>query len=272
MTRPLSAISGTPEGLKYKGENGGIQMQRNTEPLQLFAEAEGQTTGEITVDAGQNETQTQTEQSAARLSWRDIMSDPEYRAEYDREVQSIVKKRLKGRQNAEEKLERLKPVLSAVSRRFAGEQNLDTLDAQGLAEKIMDDGSGKWRGRAREHLDDMRRQEAQMRERYPGFDLERELENERFVRLTAPHTGLSLEDAYCAIHYNELKEAEARKSLCAIAGAVRAGDKRPREISGRQSPSRSASDPKMMSREEREALKKRIYEAKAQGKKLPYGG
>ena len=32
-----------------------------------------------------------------------------------------------------------------------------------------------------------------------------------------------------------------------------------------------SSDPRQMTREQREELKKRIYQAKAQGKKLPYG-
>lgn len=45
----------------------------------------------------------------------------------------------------------------------------------------------------------------------------------------------------------------------------------PREIAGNMAASSMTADPRSMSRDEREALKKRIYEAKAQGRKLPYG-
>ena len=111
-----------------------------------------------------------------------------------------------------------------------------------------------------------------MKAKYPDFELSKAMEDERFLRLTAPHTGLSLEDAYCALHYAEIRESEARKSLMAVSNSVRAGELRPRENTGRQSASRISDDPKTMTREQREALKKRIYEAKAQGRKLPYGG
>lgn len=49
------------------------------------------------------------------------------------------------------------------------------------------------------------------------------------------------------------------------------GGARPREIAGNMAASSMTADPRSMSRDEREALKKRIYEAKAQGRKLPYG-
>ena len=97
------------------------------------------------------------------------------------------------------------------------------------------------------------------------------MENPAFLRLTAPHTGLSLEEAYYAVHHRELGQRLARASLESAVQAVSAGRARPRELRGGQSASIGSSDPRQMTREQREELKKRIYQAKAQGKKLPYG-
>lgn len=118
----------------------------------------------------------------------------------------------------------------------------------------------------------MMEQEGAMRESFPEFDLLRELEDARFVRLTAPETGLTLEDAYCAMHHGELREAAERRGWKAAADTIRAGRARPRENTGGQAASTAANDPRRMTKEQREELKKRIYDAKAQGKALPYGG
>ena len=124
---------------------------------------------------------------------------------------------------------------------------------------------------ARQQLERLHQQEEALRQRVPDFDLTRELKNPSFLRLTAPHTGLSLEEAYYAAHHRELGERLAQASLVSAVQAVSAGRARPRELRGGQSASAGSSDPRQMTREQREELKKRIYQAKAQGKKLPYG-
>ena len=84
-------------------------------------------------------------------------------------------------------------------------------------------------------------------------------------------TGLSLEEAYYAAHHRELGQRLAQASLESAVQAVSAGRARPRELRGGQSASIGGNDPRQMTREQREELKKRIYQARAQGKKLPYG-
>ena len=64
-------------------------MQKIFRLLQLFAEAEAQTTGDITADAGQTN-EAQPTLSASRLSWGEILQDAEYKKEYDASVQNIV--------------------------------------------------------------------------------------------------------------------------------------------------------------------------------------
>ena len=243
--------------------------------LQFFAEGEqGETAGGMAADAGQQE-ENREGRSGQRMSWEEIMADPEYRSEYDRQVQSIVKKRLRDRQGSEERLKRLDAAMEELRESFGMEraQGQET-DPTALVEKIRRERSGealRKAAQAREQLERLHQQEAALRQCVPDFDLRRELENPEFLRLTAPHTGLSLEEAYYAAHHRELGQRLAQASLVSAVQAVSAGRARPRELRGGQSASAGSSDPRQMTREQREELKKRIYQAKAQGKKLPYG-
>lgn len=250
--------------------------------LQLLSAEEKQETGAEPADAGQ-ETQTQETQAqetgerATRPSWQDILEDSEYKAQFDAQVQSIIQRRLRGRQDAENRLQRLSPVLSALERRYCTDDGgIEAMDAEALAALILEGESPEQRElkrqRAMAHLDGLTAQAAALRDSFPDFELLRELENPEFIRLTAPHTGLSLEDAYYALHRKEINEATARDSLRAVTRAVSAGSIRPRELAGGQAATTQTDDPRTMSRQQREALKKRIYDAKAQGIKLPYGG
>lgn len=254
-------------------------MERETcFALQFFAEeGQGETAGVSAADAGQQE-ESRSSQGGQRLSWEQIMADPEYRSEYDRQVQSIVKKRLRDRQGNEERLKRLDTAMDEISKSIGLESAQgQERDPAALVEAIRRERAersseaARRATQAREQLERLHQQEEALRRSVPDFDLKRELENPNFLRLTAPHTGLSLEEAYYAAHHRELGQRLARASLESAAQAVSAGRARPRELRGGQSASTGSSDPRQMTREQREELKKRIYQARAQGKKLPYG-
>lgn len=245
-------------------------------PLQLFADEAGQETGVDTADAGQSGGDGSTGTEQGRMSWQEIMADPEYKKQFDTQVQGIVQKRLRGQKGAEESLRRLSPVLSALSRRYGGEgTELEAMDMDELAGNIARGESAAQtkakRERIASHLERLLVEEAELRKSFPDFELVSAMEDPGFIRLTAPHTGLSLEQAYYALHQREIGEATAKSSLEAVTRAVSSGGARPREHSGKQSASTLAYDPRTMSKAEREALRQRIYEAKAQGKKLPFG-
>ena len=61
------------------------------------------------------------------MSWEEIMADPEYRSEYDRQVQSIVKKRLRDRQGNEERLKRLDAAMEELRESFGMERAAERL-------------------------------------------------------------------------------------------------------------------------------------------------
>ena len=62
------------------------------------------------------------------------------------------------------------------------------------------------------HMSELRRQEAQLRELIPGFDLERELRRSpRLLRLTAPGSPLSLAEALMTVHLPRLLEIREQR-------------------------------------------------------------
>ena len=227
-------------------------------------------TGEEAADAGQEDRKGQEEKPTEKMSWEEILNDPEYRKQYDAAVQSIVKKRLRDRQSAESDLEKLAPVLEALGEVYQADVRPDVLDAEMLAEKIRR-GAGQ-RGAETEsilaHLDRLLGQADELKESFPEFDLMQELEDPAFLRLTAPHTGVGLGDAYYALHREEIGRRAARSSLEALSRSLRSSGMRPRELTDIRAAADFSNDPRAMSKEEREALKKRIYEAKARGIKL----
>lgn len=225
--------------------------------------------GEITASAAAGQETTPEEKRDARPSWEEILADPAYKSRYDAAVQSIVKSRLRGRQRAEEKLQRLEPVLRALEECYGMGEDFD---AASIAAALRG-SAGLHRpsdGEIAAHLDALLREAEALREQVPGFDLLRELEDPDFLRMTAPHSGVRLADAYYARHRADLQRETARRSLEAVSRSVRSLGTRPRELRDEEG-GFPAADPRQMSREEREALKRRIREASARGKRLGVG-
>ena len=121
----------------------------------------------------------------------------------------------------------------------------------------------------RAHYDSLSRQAQAMGQRYPDFDLQKELDNPVFLKLTGPRVGLSVEDAYMAVHHRELMEAVSRGVRQEAANAIRAGGMRPTEHGiHAKAPSVVTFDYKNATRSQREAFKKQIFDAAARGEKI----
>ena len=52
----------------------------------------------------------------------------------------------------------------------------------------------------REHFRSLAEQEAELKKTVPDFDLQKELQNPTFLRMTAPGSGLRVADVYFALH------------------------------------------------------------------------
>ena len=241
-------------------------------------------------------------ETPARMSWDDIMKDPEY----NKQMQAVVQSRLKSAKGAEESLGKLAPALEVLARKY----NLDpaNMDYDTLAKKISDDDD-YYQEKALEmgvsvetakKLDQMERdsvrekaqQERTLQEQkiqqhiikleqqgealkkvFPSFDLRKELQNPAFSRMVSPGVGLSVEDAYYAVHRKEIQASAsqviAQQTAQKISNSIQAGSRRPDESgASSQAPSVSTFNYRTASREQREALKQRIRQAAARGEKL----
>ena len=231
-----------------------------------------------------------------RLSWDDIMRDPEY----NRAMQDIVSRRLKASKSAEEKLLRLAPLLKAIG---AEGGDISQTDIDGLVRKIASGDGGRalpaptetrdggtampsptgerapavteTQDGAAERNSRLRFMRARaegevLKKSLPGFDFGMQLRDPRFVRMVMDY-GMPVEDAYHAIHHRKIERdirAEAAKTARENAAkSIRAGALRPGE-NGSMPQGASITAPDYKDPQYRAALKERIYAASAKGRKI----
>ena len=242
--------------------------------------------------AAENPAEENKTDAPARMSWDEIMADPDY----NKQMQAVVQSRLRSAKGAEETLGKLAPALELLARQHG--QDPANIDYDALAKAISNDESfyedkalemgvsvetakridqqerdtaRKQRQEAQtleqqkiqQHIMKLEQQGEEMKKVFPNFDLRKELQNPVFVRMTSPNVGLSVEDAYYACHRRELQTAAmqvtAQKTAQKISNDIQAGRRRPSEngTSG-QAPSVTTFDYRSMSPEQRKALKDRI--------------
>ena len=253
--------------------------------------------------ATENPTEEKTEPTTpARMSWEEIMADPEY----NKQMQLTVQSRLKNAKASEEALSKLAPALELLARKHG--LDAENMDYEAIAKAINDDDAyyedkalemcvsletakrmdQQERDKARQQREEARNLEQQkiqnhfmrleqqgeaLKKVFPKFDLRTELQNPVFARMTSPNVGVSVEDAYHAVHRKEIMQAgmqvTAQQTAQKISNAIQAGYRRPDEngTSG-QSASVTTFDYSKASKEQRDALKREIYAAKARGEKL----
>ena len=261
-----------------------------------------------TVEAGQEKAQEQKQEQAAaadnpteenktdatpkRMSWDEIMADPEY----NKQMQATVRARLKSAEDAQKTLGKVTPALELLARKHG----LDpaNIDYDALSKAISDDESyyedkalemgvsvatakridQQERDTARKQREEQRtleqqkvdnrfnqiyQQSEEMKKVFPNFDLKTEMQNPVFARMMAPDMPFTVEQAYHAVHHKELQSAAmqvtAQKVAQKISNDIQSGRRRPNEngTSG-QAPSVTTFDYRSMSPEQRKSLKDRI--------------
>ena len=248
---------------------------KQQEPLQQAAAAET--------------TNTQTENTPpTRMSWDEIMKDPEY----NQKMQEIIRSRVKDGDQNRSILEALAPAI----KHLAQENGLDpeNVDYTALAKMI----TGEYEDKAlemgvsketamkldqqqrtleqqkfRNHILKLQQQEQALKAVIPNFDLRTEMQNPTFARLTSPSVGLSVEDAFYAVHRREMQaqsmQVAAQQTRQMISNAIVSGTNRPDETGTvSQAPSVSKFDYKNMTPAQRKALKDEIYRAGSEGRKV----
>ena len=294
---------GVPESALAKHRESRMRKAAYSGKAQPAAQTEKQDTAQQVSAAENNDkpdnegSQTTEETGAAtetpaRLTWDQIMADPEYNAKMQETVQARVKKS----RDAENTLSKLKPALEVLCSRHG--LDMDNLDADALTKAITDDNvyyedkaaemgvsvetakkiDQSEREAARrqvetqnaieqqkiaEHFNSLQRQGEEMKKVFPNFDLMAELNNPVFARMTSPNGGVSVEDAYYAVHRKEIQsaamQATAQKTAEQMSAAIRSNQSRPVENGTKvQAPSANTFDYAHASREQREELKRRI--------------
>lgn len=247
-----------------------------------------------TTEEGQN--------APKRMTWDEIMKDPEY----NKHMQATVQSRLKSEKSAAEALSKMAPAIEVMARKYG--LDAQNMDYEALAKKINDDDAyyedkalemgvsvetakkvdqmerDNERQRAiqqrtiqeqkiQQHFVRLEQQAEQMKKVFPSFDLRTELQNPAFARMTSPNIGISVEDAYYAIHRNEIQTASmqiaAQKTAEKLSNAIQSGSRRPNESgASSQAPSVTTFDYSKATKAQREAFKADIRARMARGEKV----
>ena len=231
------------------------------------------------------------DETAHRLSWDEIMADPEYNGEMQKVVQA-AKSKLKP---AADGMDKLTPAIQLIAKKYG----VDASDYDAINKAVMDDDEyyedralelgvttdvAKQLERSEkimqaaeeqrqqfineqklmEHISKLNMQAIELQKKYPGFDLRRELDNPTFRRMTAPDQMFTLEEAYELVHRDEIKESIRQAALKAsaqqVANAVQSNRSRPNEggVSKASGASVQTFNYRNASKEQRDALKARI--------------
>ena len=121
----------------------------------------------------------------------------------------------------------------------------------------------------RNHFTKLTQQAEELRKVFPDFDLQAELQNPEFFRLTSPEVGISVEDAFYTLHGKELAAASMKAGMeraqQQLGQTIRAQGMRPIEgaAHGQGQPAAQAPmDFSRMSRKEREAFRSQVKSGK----------
>ena len=269
-----------------------IVVQRNTEPAPAAE-----------VPAAEEQKQ----EAPTRMTWEEIMKDPEY----NKQMQATIQQRLKGQKEQQEKLTKLDGVMQTLADYYGiSPDNIDEIvskvtgddryyeeeaDRLGVsadvarklkqAEQVKaaaDRTAAAEAARAaedernaalRSHFDGLVKQGEVLKASVPGFDLQAELQNPTFARLTAPGSGLTVEDAYFAVHRAEMMQQGMTQATInaqrQMARSMQANASRPTENGmGNQASSLTQIDYRNMSKTQRQQLKDEIRRAAGRGEKI----
>ena len=217
-----------------------------------------------------------------------------YAKQYQQRMQNGISERFKNQADLKTELDGLRPMLDALARQHGTPAG----DWKALSDKILDDDSlyedeADEKGMTVEGLKTFKKMEAQYNEMqkrqaenaeqemfrahlqklaqqgdelkkvFPDFDLMTELNDPQFRRMTSPEGGLTVEQAYHALHFREIAPqamaAGMQRAQRQIAQSIQANAARPME--GAASGNTQAADvhisPRNMTRAQREEIKMR---------------
>lgn len=217
--------------------------------LQRFGEnpeaAPVETAGREVTDEGSAEPS-----GGGRASFRQLIAG-EYRQDYEQAVgqriQAAIQQRFKNQQDYKKQMDAMQPILQTLGGRYG----LNAEDIAGISDRLRqenpgapapeetvsrEENSGKEAPAGdplEKYVQRVNAQAEALRREFPGFDLAKEMDNPAFMRMTSPGVGMSVRDAFFAVHSQELQrdsmQFAALRAGERIAASVMAGASRPRE-------------------------------------------
>lgn len=254
-------------------------------------ESTGQPTQQSDADSATPTTEERTK------AYRDLIQG-EYKDLYNEDVQRIVKGRLKGMDD----LKKANAAQQEIIDRLAAKYGVTDL---GEIASAIDNDSGMWEQEADKagmtteqymQFQQLQRQNASLireeqeraqqeqrnqqvrawmseaenvKQMYPGFDLEQEISNDRFRSMLG--SGVPMADAYRVMHFDEIQNqtatSAARQAETAVAANVRANGSRPVENGTRtQSAFTVKSDVSKLNKKDRAEIARRV----ARGERISF--
>lgn len=263
------------------------QMQRHPELRQQYSK------GQAVQPDAQNGQQSAANDAQAR--WEELKKG-EFAEQYGKDVQQAIQDRFKNQKDLQGQLDRLEPALKVLRER-AGVDNDDD-----LVNMIMDDDSiyeeeaneagmtvdayrdylkfkeeheklqqiQEEQQRAEflnQHYQKLAQQAEALKQQIPGINLDQELQNPTFMKLTSPQIGLSVEDAYFAVHHKDLGPQMMaygmQRARNQMAQSIMVNGSRPREGGlNNQTAADMKVNPNTLSRKERDAIRARVHSGK----------
>ena len=240
-------------------------------------------------------TQEAQETKPQRVTWDEFFSDPEN----NKRMQDTVQKRVRKSKEAEDSMAALAPALEVLYGKYgvksgdiAALADAINKDDDLIAEQAAEEGFDtpqfreirelrafkKARQQAdedrltQEHFASLWEQGEELKKTFKNFDLMKELDNPAFLRMTLPGGGVSVEQAYYAIHHDEIQRASmqvaAQRTAEQMSANIQARQARPQETATNRQPAPvSKFNPSTMTRQERVKLKANLLASFARGER-----
>lgn len=224
----------------------------------------------------------------------DALRKGEFKEMYSRDVQNAIRERFKNQEDLQAKLDAQRPMIDALMKHYGAQSEEELLQMVNQDDSLIEEEAERagmtteayrtfqqmeaenQRYKAQEqqnqqqeffrrHLAGLVQQGEQLRQSFPNFDLRKEMENPTFARLTSPEVGISVRDAYFAVHHDELAPQMLaygmQRAQQQMGQTLQAQAARPAEGAMRnQNPAAAEMklDPRSMTRKEREEIKRQV--------------
>ena len=231
---PVRAGDTLPDGQKVQSAQVAAELERQMKRHPELRKVYGQTPkAGAQARPAQGQATEQPHEMTIQEKWEQAKKG-EFKELYGQDVQAAIRDRFKNQDDARAQLDGIQPMLDALMKK-TGVDSVEELaelvlddpelyeeeaeeagmtverykEYRALQEehdrRMQEDQENQERAFWNDHFNKMAAQAEELRQIFPDFDLNAEMENETFRRLTHPSVGLSVDDAYRTVHRKELE-------------------------------------------------------------------